>query len=357
MPNQIDLFTPETMDGVIRVMPRVNTFFRDTFFNIAKPQYTEKVRVEFVKGTRKVAPFINVKDKAKVIKKIGYTSDDYKTPLVRVKDVTTIEDMLQRLPGELLQNSGITPLDRGIQLMAEQLSTFEDMIARREEWMCVQAMMEGVIPIVGEGVNEEIDFGFTNKSTVSVLWDAKDATPTPHADLQTAVLACKQKGYRTPNICIMERSAWNAFLEATKKDEYYKQHKDILDIITVRPERRDDAVTFMGRLRDPDLDIYVYDEWYVDDWTDPENPVEKPLMPKGKILLACTTARYSMYYGLQVFTDQSTGNFRQVVGTRAADSWIDKDPDARFITLGARPMPVPHEVDSWYVLDVLGTNE
>lgn len=351
----MDLFTPEIMDGVIRSMPPVHTFFKDTFFKVNKPEYAEKVRVEFVKGSRKVAPFVNLKDKAKVIKKLGYVSDEFETPIVRVKDVTTVEDMMKRLPGELLQNSGITPLDRGIQLMAEQLASFEEMITRREEWMCVNAMMNGVIPVIGEGVNYDIDFGFTNKSTVSVLWDNAAGTPTPHADLQAAVLACKQKGYRTPNIAIFERSAWNAFLEATKKDEYYTQHKEILDIITVRPERRDDAVTFMGRLRDPDLDIYVYDEWYVDDWTDPLNPDEKPLMPKGKVLIASTNARCSTYYGLMTFTNPLTQNFRQVVGTRAADSWIQKDPDARFLTLDSRPLPVPHEVDSWYVLTVSAT--
>ena len=351
----MDLFTPEIMDGVVKALPPVHTFFRDTFFNVVKPEYAEKIRVEFVKGTRKVAPFMNLKDKAKVVKKLGYVSDTFETPKVGAMDVTTIEDMVNRLPGELLQNSGVTPLERGIQLMAEQMSTFEDMIARREEWMCVKAMMDGVIPVIGDGVNYEIDFGFTNKSTVATLWDAASGTPTPYTDLQSAVLACKKNGYRTPDICIMERSAWNAFLAATKKDEFYTQQKDILDIVTVRPERRSDSVTYMGRLRDPDLDIFVYDEWYVDDWTDPENPVEKSLMPKGKVLLASTKARYSMYYGLQMFTNPLTQNFRQVIGTRAADSWIQKNPDARFLTLSARPLPVPHEVDSWYVLTVSAT--
>ena len=189
----MDLFTPETMDGVVRAMPPVHTFFKDTFFNNVKPQFTEKVRVEFVKGKRKIAPFVNLKDKAKVVEKLGYITDEFETPMVRIKDVTTIEDMVKRLPGEVLQNSGITPLKRGIQLMAEQMASFEDMIARREEWMCVQAMMEGVIPVLGDGVNMEIDFGFTNKSTVAKLWTAEGATP--YEDLQTAVLACKQKGY------------------------------------------------------------------------------------------------------------------------------------------------------------------
>lgn len=351
----MDLFTPETMDGVVKVLPTTHTFFRDMFFKTVKPEFTEDVRVEFVKGKRKVAPFINIKEKGKVIEKRGYTSETFKTPLVKVKDVTTIEDMLKRLPGELLQNSGLTPLDRGIQLMAEQMTDFDDMITRREEWMCVVAMMNGVIPIVGEGVNYEIDFGFTNKGTAAVLWDSTDATPTPHKDLKAAVLKCQKDGYKKPNVCIMEQSAWDAFMEATKKDEWYKQQPQLFDLFAVKPERRDDAVTFMGRLKDPDLDIYVYNEWFIDDWTDPENPEEKSLMPKGKILLANTNAKYSMYYGLQAFTDQQTQQFREVVGTRAADTWISKDPDARFMSLSSRPLPVPHEVDSWYVMTVAAT--
>lgn len=349
MPN-IDLFTPETLDGVVRVMPTVNTFFRDTFFKTAKPQYTEKVRVDFVKGTRRVAPFVNIKDKGKVVEKRGYVSDEFTTPVIKVKDTTDIEDMLKRLPGELLQNSGITPYDRGIQLMTEQLMNFEEMVARREEWMCVQAMMEGKIPVKGDGVDFEIDFQHTNKSTVATLWTADGATP--YTDLQTAVLACKQKGYKTPDICIMDRTAYQAFLLATKNDEFYKQQSELFDLITVKPERRTDGVTFVGRLKDPDLDMYVYDEFVVDDWTDPENPVEVSLMPKGKVLLASTKAKYSMYYGLMMFTDPLTNTFRQVVGARAADSWVTKDPDARFMSLNARPLPVPHEVDSWYVLTV-----
>lgn len=348
----LNLYTPETMDGVVRVMPRVHTFFKDTFFRTNRPEFTEEVRVDFVKGSRRVAPFVNIKSKGKVVEKLGYTTDTFKTPFIKVKDVTDIEDMLNRLPGELLQNSGITPLQRGIQLMTDQLLVFEDMMARREEWMCVQAMMEGKIPVVGEGVEYEIDFGFTNKITPTVLWDATENTPSPYKDLQAAVLECKQKGYRTPDIAIMGRKAWNAFLEATKKDEYYKQQPELFDLVTVKPERRDDAVTFVGRLKDPDLDIYVYDEWVIDDWTDPENPVEVPLMPENKVLVACTRARYTTYYGLMMFTDPQTQQFRQIVGTRAADSWIQKEPDARFMTLNARPLPVPHEVDSWCVLTV-----
>ncbi len=47
----------------------------------------------------------------------------------------------------------------------EEYATLNDATTRREEWMAVQAIVTGTIPIVGEGVNETIDFGLTNKKT------------------------------------------------------------------------------------------------------------------------------------------------------------------------------------------------
>ena len=238
--------------------------------------------------------------------------------------------------------------------MAEQLTDFNDMIARREEWMCVQALMTGKIPVIGENVNYEIDFGFTNKSAVSKKWDTDNA-PTPYRDLQTAMVACMKNGYHKPDICIMERSAYQAFLRATKLDDEFNQMSRLYNVMQVQPRFQSDTVTFVGRILDPDLEVYVYDEWFIDDWTDPSDPTEESLMPKGKILLASTRARFDMYYGLMSFTDPMTQNFRQVIGTRGVDSWIQKEPDARFMKLMARPLPAPHEVDSWYVLEVSAT--
>lgn len=73
---------------------------------------------------------------------------------------------MTRLPGEDLY-SGMTPAQRAAQKLMEEYATLNDATTRREEWMAVQAIVTGTIPIVGEGVNEVIDFGFTNKITLS----------------------------------------------------------------------------------------------------------------------------------------------------------------------------------------------
>ena len=54
------------------------------------------------------------------------------------------------------------------------------MIVRREEWMAATAIFTGQIPIIGEGLNEVIDFDFTNKETIvsaEKKWDADTSDP------------------------------------------------------------------------------------------------------------------------------------------------------------------------------------
>ena len=352
----IDLFTPATMDAVVHVMPTNEGFFKKTFFNVDKPEPTEKVLVDVYKGKRRVAPFYSGKGVAPLSEKIGYATNEFQTPLTGAKDVTNIEDIMRRLPGELLMNSGTSPDERAVQLLAQTLNDFNAQIARREEVMCVQALMEGKESVIGEDVNYEIDFGLssTHKVTLSTLWDASSTTADPIADLKTLSVLNMKDGYRKPNICIMSRDSYAAFISRCKALNYFNQW-NFLDL-SIEPTAKGENVTYCGRLRDPDLEIYIYDEWYLDDWTAPGTITEKPMIPKGKILLASTNARYSTYYGVLTFTDPVTNAFRSVIGTRGADSWIQKEPAQRFLKLCARPLPVPNEIDSWCVATVSATS-
>jgi len=351
----IDLFTPETMDAVVRVMPTQNTFFRNTFFGTTKLEPTEKIRVDFYKGKRRVAPFVSANAIARVSEKIGFVSDELLTPHVKVKDVTDIQDIMKRLPAEVLMGSGMSPDERAVQLLANVLSDFNEQIIRREEVMCAQAMLNGAITLIGEGVNSTVDFGFTNTDTLTstAMWDNASSVADPLADLKKWAVVCQKNGYRKPNICVMERSAYAAFITRCKALNYFSQW-NFLDL-SILPIAKDENLTYCGRLRDPDMEIYIYDEWYIDDWTDPTTPTEKAIMSKGKVMLASTNAKFSMYYGVMTFSDPNTNSLRSVMGARAADSWIQKEPAQRFLTLNSRPLPVPHEVDSWYVATVSAT--
>lgn len=344
----IDIFTPEILTKAVSVLPSSATFFRDTFFKTRNCNPTTKVRGEFYKGKRRVAPYVSEKITAGVTKKIGYVTEDYITPLVKVKDTTNIEDILKKGFGEN-PYSPVTPQERAYKELLKTLKDFNEQITRREEISCAQALLDGKVIVKGEGVDYEIDFGFTNKLVLSELWDEENASVDPLCTLSEMKIMCIKNGYRNPDICVMERSAYNSFITRCKALGYLED-RHFLNLL-ISPKVNDEHLTYCGHIADPDLDIYVYDEWYIDDWSE-DVPVEKQVMPKGKILLASTNVSFNIEYGVLTFADAEKKDFYSIEATRAADSWIEKEPDTRILTLNSRPLPIPNEVDSWCVAQV-----
>lgn len=348
----ISIYDPRVMDTVVSAIPATGGFFRDTFFSKHLPIKGFTVDVDFFKGKRRISPFVSPKAAAKGVGKIGYKTNTFTTPLLKPKDVTTIEDITVRLAGESVYN-GYSAEDRALALMTDTLNDFNTMNLRREEWMASRAMLTGKIPVFGEGVDYLIDFGFTNKATLSGtdLWS--NAGSDPLAKIDAWVLVCQKNGYHTPNVCLMAYDAYNAFMQRIIALGYISKVASP-DVVTLAPRQLNENVIYGGTILKYNMPIYIYNEWFLDDWTDPSTPVEQPIVPNGTVMLASTNAKYTTYYGEIILADATTpSEFRSIIGERGAMTWVTQDPVARFLALHSRPLPVPQEVDSWYVATVL----
>ncbi|TGE36881.1 major capsid protein [Desulfosporosinus fructosivorans] len=349
----INIYDPRVMDQVVQVLPATGGFFRDTFFKRRLPVLGNKIDVDFYKGKRRISPFVNPKSAAKTVEKTGYKTNTFTTPLLKPKDITTVESISVRMPGEGVYG-GLSTEERALMMLTNTLQEFNDMNMRREEWMASRAMLTGKIPVIGEGVNYEIDFGFTNKEIlVGVnLWSA--GTSNPLADIDRWVLACQQNGYHTPNVSLMSYDAYNAFMIQVKAQGFLDQLSTNLNVLQLNPRQLTENVVYGGMILKYNMPIYIYNEWFIDDWTNPEVPVESPIVPAATVLLGSTNAKTTIYYGEITLTDENTASgFRSIVGERAAQTWVENDPPQRFLALHSRPLPVPQEVDSWYVGTVL----
>lgn len=353
MANEVSIYAPRTMGRVVEKLPPVRTFFRSTFFRNEETFVTESVDVDFVKGSRKVAPFVHRVIGGKTVPNTGYETKTYTPPLVAPDKITTVDDLLKRQPGESIV-SGRTPAERAVLKMSRDFVELRDMIARREELMCVQSIFTGTIPIIGEGLNEIIDFGFTNKETITTAtkkWS--NAASDPIGDLKRWHKAVQQNGFTNCDMCIMADDVATAFVNHEKVQK-------ILDVknynlAVIQPRQLPNGVTYIGTIHELALDIYTYNEWYLDDWTDPDpkNATEKPMVPDGALAMLSSNANYSMYYGAITLIDENTKNFRTVEGKYVPDTWVKRKPARRFLQLQSAPLSVPHEVDSWYVAKVL----
>ena len=348
---ETDIYTPRTLGKLVRRLPPVRTFFLDTFFRNKKTFPTKSVEVDFKKGGRALAPFVHPKIGGKTIPNAGYQTVSYTPVLIAPNKITTVDDLLERSAGEN-PYSGRKPADRAVEKLAEDLRELKEMIVRRREWMAATAIFTGQIPIIGEGLNEVIDFEFTNTETIvtdDLKWDRPTADPI--SDLERWHEIVQKNGFVNCNICVMAADVAKAFV----KNKEVKEMLDVkaYDLAVIKPRQLPNGLTYIGTIHKLGMDIYQYNEWYLDNWTTPEAPEEKPLVPDGALALMSTAADYSEYYGGISLIPEEGKNFITVEGDMVPQTWVERRPDRRFLQINSKPLTVPHEVNSWFVAHVL----
>lgn len=349
MANEVNIYTPRYLAEVVRQAPPVHTYFRDTFFTNIKTFATERVDIDLVKGDRRMAAFVHPRAGGKVLTANGYTTQSYKPPLVNPYDVTTADQLMARLPGEDMY-SGMTPAQRAAQKLMEEYNTLNDATTRREEWMAVQAIVTGQIPIVGEGVDEVIDFGFTNKVTLSgdYKWGASKADIM--GNLGDWVDKVLHGGFANVDTLIMGKEAKKKFFNDATVQKMLDNRR--MNMGEIAPRDLPNGVRYLGHLTDPNLELYSYGEVYYDDWTDPATPKTKPLIPDNVVVLISSKPNYMMAYGLCTYIDDASQAWVTAQTARLLRSYVEHHPDRRMVELQAHPLPIPDKVDSWLVATV-----
>ena len=219
--------------------------------------------------------------------------------------------------------------------------------------MCCQSLFTGKIPILdknGKAIQEEIDFQFTNKVTLKSTENWKTKKGGKIAQLKAWRKQVQKTGFVNCNMCIMGDEALEAFI----MDEEVQKLLDVerYDLAVIKPRELPNGVTYIGTIQGEGLDIYSYNEWFLDDWTNKEKPENKPLVPTNMVALLSTEANYSMYYGAVGIVDEAGKTIAVVEGSRIPEQWVERRPARRFLQLSAAPLCVPHEVDSWFIATV-----
>lgn len=350
----MNIFDTRTMLEVLRVGKPANTFLRDRYFSNVKTFTTKKIDIDIVKGKRSLAPFVSPKIGGKTVERDGYTTNSYEAPEVSPDMVTTAEDFIHRAPGQTIYGAE-DPNQRAAMQLSEDLAELDRMISRREEAMAAEALFTGQVTVKGEGYDEVIRYWPTTPAdqpyeelTGTATWDGSDGDPVK--DLREKRRTVIQSSGVTPTEVIMGTQALEAFLaklEAAKVALDYRR----VDMGQIRPEHLPNGVTYWGRLLDSAVDIYSYDEWYLDD-----TGVERPMVPEDRILIGSPNARTTMAYGLVTLMRGSGDNAAPefFAERRVPDSWTQrKNPAGRIVQIKSKPLPIVHQIDGFYVMKVV----
>ncbi len=348
----IDLYEPRTMARMLSEMKPPRTFIRDTFFRNHEEFQTEHVDVDIEIGARRLAPFVSPRLPGKTVDTIGFKTSTYKNPTVAMKKVITGDHLQHRLPGETLYE-GRSPAERQAALLGKALADLDGMITRREEWMCAQALFAGQIHVVGDGVDELISFGRPAELSIALpaaaqRWTA-DTADIPK-QLRDWRRACVKACGLAPDTAVLGAKAADALLANEKLRSML--HTLRLDMGQISPEiTAMPGVTYLGQLKGTGMDLWSYDEWFVD----PDSGEEQPMVPEKQVLIGSSRAYTALRYAaVPVATgSDSSSSLSLVVGARIPDSWIEKEPPARFVKISSRPLPVPTQIGAFLVATVV----
>jgi hypothetical protein len=348
----IDLFDPRTMGQMLEERKAPRTFVRDTFFSNRQPRDTEFVDFDVETKVRKLAPFSSLKLAGRVMDDDGFVTKTFTPPLVNPKKITTAEQLQKRVAGEPIYG-GMSPDERASQKLGKDLGELDDMIIRREELMCIEAVFDGQVTVIGEGVDAVVSFSRPAGNVIALpaaaqRWSA--GTADIPKDLRDWRRICVKQCGVAPDVGILGSEVADALLNNSGLRAMLDTMR--LDLGQISPEiLAMPGVTYLGRLKGTGIDLYSYDEWYVD----PTDGVEKAMVPAKKVLLGSTQARTELAYGaVPVALGEGSGStITMIAGERVPESWTNKEPAARFVKVSSRPLPIPIQIGAFLVATVI----
>lgn len=370
----IDIFNPRAMAQALLQMKPPRTFLRQLMVRRDEMYDKETVDVDIKTGARRLAPFVNPNvGPGKVMDRIGFSTQSYRPPMLAPKRPITVPDLTdRRAPGENVY-SPQSPDERAALLLGQDLAELDEAITRREEWMCAQAAFNSSIVVSGDDVSETITFprsaelvhaapGATapnglgtsdptsTKLTNARIWSASTAD-IPVQIRQMRRLFVKKTGL-APDFLICGEEAADALLTAPSLSGLTGFLNTMrLDLGQIKPELREGGATYLGSFAGTGIDIWGYDEWYID----PADGVEKPMVPAKLILMGSSKSYTVMRYGAVGVASGLDGQAQLalVTGRRIPESWVEREPAVRFLKVSSRPLLVPVQNDAYITCQVV----
>lgn len=337
-------YEPKTLREAIRASQPLKQFFRLRFFPENVLFATETVSIEFQRVQARLAPYTSPYMAGGVVDRDGYEVRTYRTPYLVPKRVITNDTAAMKQLGEQPYNSGMTPEERAREIAARDLVELLDMIQRREEYMCAKCFEDGQLSIIGSGVNEVVDYGFTGAETVTAS-DKWTASYDVIGKL-SGVAQSMRMGGNNPNVLVLGTQAADALMSNNKVMKLMDLR--LVDSGEIRPSELEPGVMYIGRLAVPGfvVNIYSYDAYYYDD----ETGTSQPMIDGATAMMISDQVRNSMLFGAVTYIDAKTGEYVTEMNPYVPYTNWSVSPPVKELYVASRPLPMPKDLNSWRVL-------
>lgn len=337
-------------------LPSATAFLRDTFFSNVRTFETEAVQVDLYVGKRRLAPFVARYQGGRALPIEPFVSAMHIPPKFAPERVLPAEDLLYRGMGETIYSQR-SPSERAAIILQRDMRDCDESITRREEWLCAQCLLKRRIELIGDG-GGRFDIIYDTEPhnpNTPVPW-SNTSLANPLHDLAQAQAAVRRRSGLNADIAIMAPDVANYFLSNLNVQGIMNLRN--MQVGTVEPRIQSEQVDFICRLTYPSLEIYTYDEYYLDYrmlGTPPElTDVDASYMPSGQVLLGPSDSPGFMIYGGIVQYETPIGSQAVTYAReRVPLLFTDLDSQLRKFRFTSRPLPQPVNTKGFFAFNVL----
>lgn len=339
------------------IVPQAS-FFRDRYFPTGAEDIfaADKVLTEYMKGDRKMACFVAPRVGDIPVDRRGYEIHEYQPAYIAPSRLLTLDDLRKRGFGEALFN-GSTPAERAAKLQLKDLSELDVRIARREEWMAVQTMINNGCTIqeyldantVGESrIIKFYDNATEHTYTVANKWDTESGDI--FGDVQAMCTMLSNRGLPAADL-VLGTDAASAILDNEKVQRLLDKNSGII-IGEIRQQLSPyPGVVYMGTLNFGGfmLNLISVNETFVND-----NNVTEKYFPATSAMVTAPGCGHMMYGQISQI-DYGATDYKTYAAKRVSKFVLDQDKDTRKLRLGARPLAAPKNYCPYiYAANVVG---
>ena len=333
-----------TLVAPMRQEAPTNMFLIDTLFATIETFDTATVDIDIVKGDERLAPLVSPKIEGKVMEELGFKTNSYKPAYVKPLMIIEPERLINfRRAGENPYD-GIAS-DRELAWLAKQTTDGENQIYRREEWMASQGLFNGVVNVVGEGINQVIDFGMDASHKVTLgagdRWDEPNSDPLQ--DLADWATMIADDGNANANILIGDATTIATLCKNQAVAKCLDNRR--VNIGEINPTQLAPGVAYYGTLIANGLSIEIYS--YMGSYKD-DAGVRQRYVPAKKVLLTSTEADFRRNFG--AIFDLEANLEPMMIFPKYEETF---DPSVGKLLLQSAPLPAPHQIDAIVVAQVL----
>lgn len=341
----ISIYDTVALIGVVEQFKPPSSFLLDAFFPQVQYSETEFVAVDVYVGKRRMAPFCSPLVESRVVEVLPLSNNEFKPAYIKFKSKLDPKRPVRRMIGERIGGQQMSPAEREQANLAFELEEQVRMVNRRLEWMAAQALLNGSVTVVGDGVpSTVVNFGRDSSLAVTLTggsrWGQAGVLPS-ESILDWQALVLKASGLPVTDV-VFTPAAWKAFRKDPNVQDVIRSFANAEPSFAASgPQARIGGLPLgqWGPLR-----LWLYYDWFID----PATGTETAMLADGTVLLGS-----DQLMGERAFASIIDSNFNYQAMPYAPRSWVENDPAIRYLMMQSAPLVIPTQVNACLAATVI----